>query len=152
MTRIGDEEPLALGIGEDLAGVKQRASRRPFHLGGELQRREVQLASGFVDFNELADHAIDGLEIPLATGAVDIFSVGVDQDQCGPAIDSETVPDGLVGVVHDGVLDTVFGHLAADVLGIALGRELGGMHADDNKLVLVFGFELGKVEEGRGGS
>ena len=37
--------------------------------------------------------------------------------------------------------------LAADVLGVALGVELGGMHADDHQLVLVFLFELGQVRK-----
>ena len=96
-------------------------------------------------FHELADRAVDGVEVPLAAGAVDVLTVGVDQDQGRPAIDPEAVPDRHVGIVDDGMLDPVFGDLAADVLGIALGVELGRVHADHHELVLVLGFELGQI-------
>ena len=39
------------------------------------------------------------------------------------------------------------GHLAADVLGVAFGLELGRVHADDDQLVLVLLLELGQVGE-----
>ena len=43
------------------------------------------------------------------------------------------------------MLDPVLGDLAADVLGVPLGVELGGVDADDHQLVLVLLLELGQV-------
>ena len=81
----------------------------------------------------------------LAADRADVPPVGVDQHQGRPAIDAEPVPDDHVGVVDDRVLDPVLGHLAADVLGVLLGVELGGVDADDHQLVLVLLLELGQV-------
>ena len=46
-----------------------------------------------------------------------------------------------VGVVDDRVLDLVAQDDAADVLGLFLVVELGGMHADDDELIGILRFE-----------
>ena len=53
----------------------------------------------------------------------------------------------MLRVVDHGMLDPVLRDLAADVLGVALGVELGRMDADDDQLVLVLLLELGQVGE-----
>ncbi len=147
VTGISDEEPLAGCVGDDLTRVEQRAGDRAFHFRCEGQRAQVELALRFVHFNEVADRAVHGFKISLAAGAIDISAVGVDQDQRRPAIDHEAFPDRHVGVVDDGMLDPVFGHLTANVLRVALGVKLGGVHADHHELVLVLGLELGQIRK-----
>ena len=56
MAGVGDEQSLALGVRDDLAGEQQRAVGGTFHLRVELQRTQVQLALRLVLRDELADH------------------------------------------------------------------------------------------------
>ncbi len=58
----------------------------------------------------------------------------------GQPFDAEPVPDHLVRVVGDGVLDLVLADLVADVLGVLLGLEFRRVDADHDELVLVLGF------------
>ena len=74
-------------------------------------------------------------------------SAGVDQHERRPAIHAEPVPERHPRIVDHRMLDPVFGDLAADVLGIALGVELAGMDTDDHELILIFFFELGQVRQ-----
>ena len=52
-----------------LPGKSSGPSAALFHLGGELERRQVELALGLVRFDELADHPVEDRVMPLAAVA-----------------------------------------------------------------------------------
>ena len=64
-------------------------------------------------------------------------SLGVDEVQGRPVVVGERVPDAVVVVDRDRVLDPHVGQGSADVLDVPLERELGCVHADhDEPLIL----------------
>ena len=57
------------------------------------------------------------------------------------------MPDFMVGVVDDGMLDVVAQDGFADARGFLFIVELGGVHADDDQDAGILGLELGEIGE-----
>ena len=143
---IGDEEPLALFIGQDFAGEEK--GRVPFFAEADEVEADRRLVEGLfllAVFDELGDDLIERLVIAFAGGRADDVAGRIDDDQRRPRTHAVLVPDLVVAVVHHGVGDFVPQHGLADVLGFLLAVELGAVHADDDDLVGVLLFELGQV-------
>ena len=81
----------------------------------------------------------------LALTLGDQVPFGVDQHQRRPGMGVVGVPDGLVGVVDDGVADLVAEDGFTDGLGTLFLVELGGVDADDNDLLGVLLLQIGEV-------
>ena len=139
---VGDEEPPAGLVGQDLAGEPQR---RILRFGGgqlEAERRRVQQPLAAVVGDRRFQQGVDLLEGNLAAGAPDGIPFRVDQDHRRPGIDPEEFPDGMIGVVDHRVLDVVAEDRLGDVFGIPLGLELGAVDADHHQVVRIGPFEL----------
>jgi hypothetical protein len=95
--------------------------------------------------DQLADDPVEGVVQPLAAAAADDVPLGVDHDERRPRPAVVGLPDLLVAVVHDRVLDLVPEHRLADRLRVLLGLELGRVDADHDQLVGPLFFEPGQV-------
>ena len=59
----------------------------------------------------------------------------VDEDECGPCVDRERLPDRKVGVRDHGVMDPETLSRERKTFGVALGRKFWRVDANDLKLV-----------------
>ena len=83
--------------------------------------------------------------LPFAGRLAEEVALRVDQDERRPGRALVGVPDLLVGVVDDRVLDLVAQDRLADRLRVLLVLELGRVDADDDELVGILLLELGQV-------
>ena len=76
-------------------------------------------------------------------------SFGIDEVERGPIVVRERLPDGVIVVDRDRILDARLAKRPADVLRVVLERELGRVHADRDEPVIAIGLRPGAdVREG----
>ena len=71
----------------------------------------------------------------------------IDEHQRRPGADGVLVPDPVLAVVDDRVMELQPLHGGAQVLGDPFGRELGGVDADDDQFVGKLVLELPQLRE-----
>ena len=142
---VGDEQPVAGGIGQQLAWEPQRG--RLDLLAFEVERDGcfIERFFGAVIGDQFVDHRFQQLAIPFAGDVAAVLAFRIDQHERRPGADTELAPDGHLVVVDDGMLDLVAENGIADVGRVFLVVELGRVDADDDDLVGVLLFEVGKV-------
>src|SRR5262249_53036480 len=146
---VGDEQALAPGIGQHLAGEEQRTVALLGVAGQfEAERGRLELLLRLVRLDQLGDVLVEDVVGPFPGDAAIEVAVGVDQHQRGPGPDAVPVPDGVLGVIDHRVADLVAQDGLADALGVLLVGELRRVYADDDQHAGVFRFEPGEVGEG----
>ncbi len=111
---IGDEQAIRFGVGQHLAGIEQGGVVGLLVFREELDGREVQLAFELGDRSghELVEH----FEGDFAGILRERHAVGTKHHERRPALDAEVVPDDLIRVTDDGMLDAVLADFLADVI------------------------------------
>src|SRR5262249_6927663 len=101
---VGDEQALGVSVGEDLAGEVDRL-RVLLRLELEVDGRVLQLPLEVLE--QLSDVYIKDVKVSLPGNRAIIVAVGIDEDERGPRADAVGVPDLVVGVVDDRVLEFI---------------------------------------------
>ena len=146
---VGDEEALAWGVGEDLAGEEKRSVAR--FLGPsqvELSRLLVQRLFFLVDLDEFGNARVQGLIQALPRAHGEHLALGVDQDESRPGAELVGIRDLAIGVVDDGMAYLVAQYGFADAGGVALVGKLGAMDANHDQFVGVLLLQLRQVGQG----
>ena len=107
VVRVGDEEAIRLLVGEDLAGIQQRPIGVAAALEIERQRRSVELAALVEHAHDGANRADESFEVALAHRRADQVAGRVDDDARRPRLRAVALPDLVIGVVGDRMLDLV---------------------------------------------
>ena len=139
---VGNEQSSASFVGQNFAGIPQRCLDRRFTFEFEMNGTFIQQTFFTIIRQALLDKRIERGEFDLAAVRGHQVSFRVDHAQTWPTAATVTIPDFVVGVVHHRMLDLVTHDRLADALGIVLGIELAGMHADDNHVVGIRLFQL----------
>ena len=135
MIGVGDEQPIALLVGEQLARIQQRLIVVALAFELQRQRRSIDLAALVEYAHHRADRVDEAFEIALAHRGADEVAGGIDDDARRPRLRAVAPPDLQVGVVGDRMLDLVANEDPLQVVGALLVRELRRVHADDDELV-----------------
>ena len=142
---VGDEQPSASLIRQDLAGeaeVVLRAGRRRGGQRGALH--DAQLV-------ELRHHArhqgIELLEGQLALVLADDVAEGVNEHQRGPGAAGILLPDLELGVVDYRMLQLAPAHGGGQAVGLFLGGELGRVNAHHHQLAGVLALQFPQLRK-----
>ena len=133
--RVRDEHPPGRRVGEHLAGKIQRLSLHLVSRQLETQRRLIELADLSIVRNRPLHHGVVVLELDLAALEADRLPLRINQEQRRPRPYADKVPNPVLGIDGDRVLDVVPQHRLKDVLFVLLGLELGRVDPDHDKLV-----------------
>ncbi len=146
VARVGDEQPAAPLVGENLRGEPQPA--RPRHrLRLERQRGAIENAARLRVRDHLPYRGLELLGRDLARVLPDHAAFRIDQHQRGPRVDRVRTPDPVLPVVDDGVLDAQPIGRGRDVRRDALRDELARVDADDDQLVAEPTFQLPQLRK-----
>lgn len=144
---IGNEQPVARLVGQDLAGKPQRGRLDAIGRQFEPHRRFVQQAVLAIVGQGSFEDRIDLVGGDLATGPPDRVALRIDQDQRRPGVDAKAFPEDMAGVIDHRVLDPVADDRFGDVLGILFRLELGRVDANHHQVLGVGLFELFQLGE-----
>ena len=139
---IRDEEAAALGVGQHFAGVGEHGAGDGVRFESEGYGRAVDLLFGVEFVDEGRDDRCEEVVDALAGMAADEVACRVDEDEGRPCIGAVGVPEGEVGVVHDGMMEAVLLNSVADALVVVLCGVLAGVDADDDEGLAEVGFEV----------
>ena len=145
---VGDEQAVAGFVGQDFARESAAAFARLCDCSKSkwsgCSFEHAFLAIVGQRFLHECDRA---LEIDFAAAFGDEIAFRIDHPQAGPTAAVVSVPDLVVGVVDHRMLDFVAQDGLADVLGVVLGVELGGVDADDHHVVRIRVLELFQLRQ-----
>ena len=133
-----------------LRGTQAGPVGRRFDTGG-LEEHEalVDVDTGLAQ-EHLEDH-LGFLVLAFAEVVVSDTPFGVAEIESRPVVIAEGAPDSILAIESDRVFDPHVPHSSADVLDVALERELGGVHTDDHeplaRILLVPGAKVGKLAQ-----
>ena len=148
MVGVGDEQPAAIGVGQDLArerkdpvGTQVRPGRRrrpPHHSGGV----------------ELGDHvgheAVELIKGQLAFVLADYVARGVDEHEGRPSAAGVLLPHLELLVVDDRVFQPVAAYGRAEVGDLFLVGEFGRVDSDNHQLTGVLLFQFPQLRKNMG--
>ena len=147
VVRVRDEQAARWRVRGNLAREPQFALGVVHALERQGNRIAVQLPAFVEHHQHGCDRLVEGVGLSLSGRCGDNVTCRVDQDECRPGTRAIGAPDLEVGVIGDGMLDTVANDDAADVLGLTLVRELGGMNSNDDQFVAILLLQTSKVRK-----
>lgn len=145
MSRVRDVDAPRAGMDSD-AGRKQE-------LSSDLGKTRVDRPSGgqaaiFLRAgNLLAQECDEVLRHCLALMPTDHAPLWIDEDQGRPGAHGVRLPDGEVGIVHDGMVQVLPLGGGEDAARLMLRRELAAMHTDDRDRVAQRRFDLPQLRQ-----
>ncbi len=107
-----------------------------------MDRLFVQRALLAIVGERFFEEGIERGKIDFAAAFGHEIAFRIDHAQAGPTVAVVGVPDFVVGVVDDRMLDFVAHNSLANAFGIVLGVELAGMDADHHDVVRIGPFQL----------
>ena len=146
MRAVGDEQAIALGVGQHLAGKVERAALLDRQL--ELNRILLEHLLGAVFLHELFDVLVEHLVGAFSGDAAVVATLRIDQHQRRPGLHAVAPPDDHLRVVDNGVLHLVAQDRFTDAVGVRFVREFGRVDAEHNQDAGILGFELCEVGNG----
>ncbi len=101
---VRNEQTIGSRVGEYFSGEVKRSD---FLFLRQLEGDGRLFQLSFVFLHEFLDTCIHKLEVALPGRIATVVSIGIDQHQCRPGGDHVGVPELVIGVVEDGVLDVM---------------------------------------------
>ena len=142
---VGDEQPSASLVRQDLAGEAEGVLRAGRRRGG--QRRTLHDAQ-FVELRHHARHeGIKLLEGQLAFVLAYDVATRVNEHQRGPSAAGILLPDLKLGVVDDRMLQLAAAHGGGQAVGLLLGGELGRVNAHHHQLAGVLALQFPQLRK-----
>jgi hypothetical protein len=139
--RVGDEQAVRALIRQHFAWEAQGGARLFVALQSEVGRAALERTLRLRRANHALDRAVEDFVDALARMVADNLAAGVNQHERRPRPHRVLLPHNHLVVVHDGVFDVVAQNRLADVLGLLLREELGGVDADDHQRVGVLALQ-----------
>src|ERR1051325_5321743 len=133
--RVGDEQAIAFRVGQHLSGKRERqiANLRAFER--QFQRLFVQFAALAKIVDGLGDHLINQLVVTFAGNGADNVAARIDQHLGGPGAHTVALPNLVVGVVVNRVLQFIAQDDAPDVFRVFLIFKFRRVYADNHELI-----------------
>src|SRR5262245_33516071 len=140
--RIADEQTPSLLVRRDLTRIgEQRLGPRGCFQCHFYRRADQGFLLEKVG-NAGSQYSIHRIEDTFARHRADDLTVGIDQDESRPCPSAKAVPYAEIGVIDDGMLDSVPDHCFANLAGLFLIAKLGGMDTDDYEFLRILLLEL----------
>lgn len=129
---VGDGELGSGGAGGEFGWELQGSPHpRPFSLwGARRTKRTLSLFCRGGSLDELSDEVVNAVVVEFTGVASDDPALGIDKDESGPGIDSEALPDGVIGVGDDRMVDSETLDGQRETVRILFRGELGRVHAN----------------------
>ncbi len=137
MVAVGNEQPVALFIGQDFSWIPQRSWRGGIAFQFESQRLFIEQSFFAIIRQAVFEECIECGKFNFTAMRRHEVAFRIDDSQAGPAGAGVGIPDFVIGIVHDRMLDLISHDRLTNALRIMLGIELARVHANHYDIVRI---------------